>query len=415
MLKSLFTLSILISAGFTAVAQHGFIDVLLRNANDSQLEEVMRRPEQFQLQVIYTQIDRDENNVPSFTTHTYGLDSNLYFYPASTVKLPVAALALEKLNELNIVGLDKNATMITAAGKPPQTAVSKDSSSANYQPSIAHYIKKIFLVSDNDAYNRLYEFLGQNYLNTKLHKKGFDQSRIIHRLSVSGFDVEGNRYTNPVSLYQNFKLYYYQGEAYSQFYPSLKLKEQVRGVAYMDQDGNIQPEPFDFRYKNFISLQNLHDILQAVMFPEAIAPGARFNLTAEDYAFLWKYMSMLPRESDYPAYPEYKDWDSYVKFFLFGDNKERMPDHIRMFNKVGDAYGFLTDVAYIVDLENGVEFMLAANIHVNKNQTYNDGVYEYDEIGFPVLAKIGRIFYDYELKRERANAPDFEKLKQAIE
>ena len=36
-----------------------------------------------------------------------------YYYPASTVKLPVAHSRLQKLNELNNPALDKNTTMIT--------------------------------------------------------------------------------------------------------------------------------------------------------------------------------------------------------------------------------------------------------------------------------------------------------------
>jgi len=35
---------------------------------------------------------------------------------------------------------------------------------------------------------------------------------------------------------------------------------------------------------------------------------------------------MLPRESDYPRY---KERDSYVKYFLFGDSKDTIPDHLR--------------------------------------------------------------------------------------
>lgn len=394
-----------------ATAQDNVLQELLDNSTDSLLQEVLRRPEQFQLQAIYTQVDRDAENQPHFTSFRYNADSNLYFYPASTVKLPAALLALEKLNELNILGLDKYSNMQTEAARPPQTAITQDTSSQDGLPSIAHYIKKIFLVSDNDAYNRLYEFLGQEYFNRKLHEKGFSRLRIIHRLSVSGYDVEGNRYTNPVSFYDEDSLLYHQGEVYSAFYPRLELREQVRGVAFMDDEGKIVPEPFDFRYKNFVSLQDLHDILKAVMFPEALPAEKRFNLTKEDYRFLWKYMSMLPRESDFPAYPEYKEWDSFVKFFLFGDSKAPIPGHIRIFNKVGDAYGFLTDVAYVVDFKNKVEFLLAANIHVNKNQTYNDGLYEYDEIGLPVLARLGRMVYEYELQRPRAYAPDLSGLR----
>ncbi len=397
---------------FLAVhAQENILQQLLENSGDSLVREVLRQPGQFQLQVIYTRIDRDADNHPSFQRFSYGLDSGLYFYPASTVKMPAAFLALEKLNELKILGLDKNNAMITGAARPPQTAVHNDTSAANSLPSIAHYIKKIFLVSDNDAFNRLYEFLGQEHLNRKLYEKGYQSLRIVHRLSVSGYDVEGNRHTNPVGFYRGDSLLYYQGEVYSAWPADLRLRGQVRGLAYMDGDGRLIPEPFDFRNKNFFSLQDMHDILQAALFPEAVPAERRFNLTDEDYRFLWKYMSMLPGESDYPAYDTTEYWDSYVKFFLFGDSQAAMPDHIRIFNKVGDAYGFLTDVAYVVDFKNGLEFMLAANIHVNKNQTYNDGVYEYDEIGFPVLARIGRLVYEYELKRERARKPDLERYR----
>ena len=399
-MKKIYTLVSCLLVSTFLWAQGAFLEGFLKNANDNQLNEILRKPEQFQLQLIYTQIDRDNDNTPSFKSYTYGVDSNLYFYPASTVKMPAAALALEKLNSLGVKKLNKYTTMLSGAGRSPQTTVEKDTSARDGLPSIAHYIKKIFLVSDNDAYNRLYEFLGQAYLNESLYQKGYQQSRIIHRLSVGGFDVEGNRYTNPVQFYDKKDLIYEQEQVYSRYNANLKLKEQVRGVARMDNEGNILSEPFDFRYKNFVALQDLHDILKAIMFPDAVPKEQRFNLTKEDYEFLWQYMSMLPRESNYPAYPQYKEWDSFVKFFMFGDNKDRMPDHIKIYNKVGDAYGFLTDVAYIVDTKNGVEFMLAANIHVNKNQTYNDGVYEYDEIGFPILAKLGRMFYEYELKRE---------------
>lgn len=397
-------LSLMLS--LSTFAQNNPLPTLIAEQGSELLQQVVADPGQYQLQVIYTQIDRDADNQPTFTSYTLGVDSNLYFYPASTVKLPTALLALERLNDLNIVGLGKYNAMHNWAARPPQTDAQSDTSSTSGMPSVAHYIKKIALVSDNDAYNRLYEWLGQQPLNHRLHKMGFGQSRIIHRLSVSGYDTTGNRFTNPVSFYGPQGLLHYQGEAYSAFYPDLDLRQQVRGQAYMNSAGEIVSGPFDFRYKNFISLQNLHDILQSMMFPLAVPAHRRFRLTGEDYQFLWRHFSMLPRESTSPAYPQYHDWDSYVKFLLFGDSREPIPDHIQIFNKVGDAYGFLTDVAYVIDTKNNIEFLLAANIHVNANATYNDGVYEYDEIGLPVLGELGRLVYEYELQRERKYVPD---------
>lgn len=363
------------------------------------------------VQIIYTQIDRDANNQASFKSYHYNLDTNTYFYPASTVKLPIALLALEKLQELNLANIDANSTLLTGAATPPQTAVNFDSSSANYLPSIAHYIKKIFLVSDNDAYNRLYEFLGQDYIQQKLVEKGFTRSRIIHRLSVSGFDTLGNRLTNPIQLLQNSEVLYEQAEQYGNAYPEWGLEKQIQGKAYTTNEGELIAAPFDFSYKNYMSLLDLHDILKSVMLPEAVSPQQRFQLSKADYDFLYEYMAKLPRESDYPAYPDLADWDDYVKFLLFGSSKKRIPEHIRMYNKVGDAYGYLTDAAYIVDDKNKVEFLLAATIHVNENKIFNDGVYEYDQIGFPFLGRLGEAIYQYELNRERKHQASFDHLR----
>ena len=53
----------------------------------------------YETQIIYTQIDRDENNTPRFTAHHFNVDEYRYFYPASTVKMPTAVVALE--NSMN--------------------------------------------------------------------------------------------------------------------------------------------------------------------------------------------------------------------------------------------------------------------------------------------------------------------------
>ena len=77
---------------------------------------------------------------------------------------------------------------------------------------MGHYIKKLFVVSDNDAYNRLYEFCGQAYLNEQLNDKGFNDLHLVHRLSAPQFDRLANQKTNPVLFYNEEKPLYYQGQ-----------------------------------------------------------------------------------------------------------------------------------------------------------------------------------------------------------
>ena len=173
----------------------------------------------------------------------------------------------------------------------------------------------------------------------------------------------------------------------------------------MNRNDSVVNEPFDFTIHNNISLEDLRMILQSVMFPASVPKKQRFDLTGNDYEFLYRYLSQYPSETSYPKYDDSVYYDSYVKFF-FRDSTHRMPEHVRVFNKVGWAYGFLTDVSYVADFNNKLEYMLAATLYVNEDEVLNDNKYEYTTVGWPFLNQLGRIIYQYELKRERRHKPD---------
>ena len=50
--------------------------------------------------------------------------------------------------------------------------------------TIKNDIQAIFAVSDNEAFNRLFEFVGADEINAKLRSKGLSPIRISHRLST---------------------------------------------------------------------------------------------------------------------------------------------------------------------------------------------------------------------------------------
>jgi hypothetical protein len=311
----------------------------------------------WQIKIIYTQVDRKANNHPVFKNYYFNIDPKQYFYPASTVKMPTAILSLQRMNELKIAGLDKNTTMITEAAYSKQEAVYNDPNSSDGRPTIANYIRKIFLVSDNDAFNRLYEFLGQEHINNTLHKMGYDSAQVIHRLNISRTEDE-NRHTNPVKFYDTSSKIIYEKPLVGS-----KLVYQPRnnflGKGYLSGDKIIN-EPFDFSKKNRFALYDLHSILQSIIFPKAVPKHQRFKLTNEDYQLVYRYMSMKPQESDFPQYDSSYS-GAYSKLLMYGGKGDLDPN-IRIFNKEGDAYGFLTDVAYIVDFKNNIEFFLSANM-----------------------------------------------------
>ncbi len=384
-----------------------FLENLMKTQPEH-FKHILKNKKQFETQIIYTQINRDEENRPTFKSFEYNVDENRYFYPASTVKMPAAFLAMEYLNELNIPGLNANTTMLTDSAYLGQSAVTTDATAANKLPSISHYAKKIFIVSDNDAFNRVFELLGQEHINNRLHEKGYDKTRITHRLALS-MPGDGGLYTNPVRFTKGARTLYEKPllKSETSYAPDKKI---LKGKGYINGQGELVNEKFEFTYKNFMPLTEMQHMQKAVLFPEAVAADKRFNLSAKDYTQLYQYMSQLPTESDYPQYDKEEFNDSYSKFLLFGA-KDSIPEHIRIFNKIGLAYGYMTDNAYIIDTKNNVEFMLSAVIHANANEIYNDGVYEYDSVALPFMRDLGRLVYNYELQRDRKIVPDLSKFK----
>src|SRR5882762_8064938 len=84
-----------------------FLEKLLRDHASPQLLKVLDHPDSFRYQLIYTQIDRDSRNQPHFHSYSFRLNRLEYFNPASTVKMPLSFLALEKMNGLARYDIDK--------------------------------------------------------------------------------------------------------------------------------------------------------------------------------------------------------------------------------------------------------------------------------------------------------------------
>ena len=402
MLKHLLIFFIIVSAATAQPTDSKLLKEILENLIPV-FSNIFSEPDQYKLQIIYTQVNRDQNNVPELATHTYRLKPREYFYPASTIKIPIAVLAMEKLNSIENIDRDTPLNILTEM--PGLEGILEDKTSRTGLPSIAHYIHKLFVVSDNDASNRLFEFLRRDYLNQRLWDLGYTETRIRQRLGIS-LSEKQNRYTSSFRFFHDGSIIYEQPSQKAEIDLNVNYNDYLIGKAHMKSGKRVE-QPFDFSKKNFMNLMEQHRFLIQVMFPETAPNYKQLNLTENDYQFLYGKMSLLPRESKYPLYEDGNhNYDGYCKFFMFGDTREQIPDHIRIYNKVGLAHGFLLDNAYVVDVKNKVEFFLSAVVYVNQNETLNDNTYEYDEISIPFLAALGNAFYRYELNRVKDVLPD---------
>ncbi|MCA0431233.1 MAG: class A beta-lactamase-related serine hydrolase [Bacteroidetes bacterium] len=367
-------------------SQFSFDSVILKN---NFLKETCAQFQKYRIQILYTPVI---NGVPSKQTFTFNSNPS-YVYCASLVKLPVSIYAIEKLNELKI---PLNTTMLTDSCVPCHKKVFTDTSSQNKLPSIEHYIKKMFLVSDNEAFSRVYEFLGVDDIHKRLNNNGYVNTRIINRYDGNCFGKE-NYITNPINFINSKnEIIYKQPCITSSISLSHFANKIIVGKAYYNSKNKLIKQPKDFTYMNNMPLNEVHSMLLELIYNQK----KQFNITNEQRMFLIKYLTMLPKESQCPKYNSKKYFDSYKKYFIYGNEKKIKEYTIEITNIVGQSYGFMVDCARIKDIKNNIEFILTASIYTNTDEIINDGKYEYNTIALPFFTELGKSFYNYHLSKK---------------
>nr|HRC87979.1 serine hydrolase [Thermoanaerobaculia bacterium] len=354
------------------------------------LERVSARPKHYRLQVVVGRVETGADGRPRLVQQGFRLGAE-YFYPASAVKLFAAVAALEKLAELRReTGLP--ISVDTALTYHPLFAdeVLEDADAENLEGgriTVRQEIRKLFLVSDNRAFNRLYELVGQDGLAASLARAGLGEARIVHRLSEPR-TVEENRRSPAIDLL---------GEGVRTSLPERLAPEQPRlppqaglevGEAYLADEGRVD-RPLSFAAKNRVALADLQRGLCKVVRPEVDCGGPPFALSTEDRALLLEAMSQYPGDSPNPRYDRGEYPNAYVKYLLPGLVRVLPEARWRVYNKVGEAYGFLTENAYVVEQESGASFFLAATLYTNEDGVLNDDHYDYETVGLPFLADLG--------------------------
>lgn len=346
----------------------------IRTAASPALKNVLDHPEIYQYQLIYTEITRSSSNLPVFRHEYLNVSDSLYFNPASMVKFPVALMAMEKMDSLRSHGVN------------PLTLLKTDS---NPSESLLELVRKAMIVSDNVAYNKLFQFLGQEAINVRLQEMGYTGSRITRRFIP--LTPDQHRLTDAVQLLTTDGRLLLELPAKKSAFPFDFSRRILVGNAHYNWSDSLLQEPFDFTTHNRMPLRDMQKVLQSFLFPFSVPERQRFRLSDATRKLMLDAISELPSESRFPVFDTTEFFDSYSKFFLYRDGKRKVPDHIRIFNKTGWSYGYLIDVAYILDKSRNREFMLSGVIYVNSDGILNDNRYEYDSIGYPFFREIGEI------------------------
>ncbi len=310
-------------------------------------------------------------------------DPGQYFYPASSIKLCGAIALLQELNRIN-------AEHGTAFGLDTPLTIGKrfDGDEERAVPSVAHMLRQLFLVSDNAAYNHCIEVVGADRLNRSMWAAGCESARLWHRLS-EWRTLEENRQTRPVAIGRGPQRFGLPARETPIELDNSAWHDLEVGDGYMSGGKKVEG-PMSFAPKNAIDLRDLQDVLVAVVRPD-IATGKRGfpELTVAQRAFVAQSLGQLPRESQDPSFEGVAD--HHCKFVLRGARRVVAAEHLRVYDKIGRAYGFSTENAYIEDTRTGRGFFLAIVLYTNPDGILNDDRYAYEELADPVLDAIGEV------------------------
>ena len=358
------------------------IELVLKS--DPYLKEIIKDKEDYEIQVMLTKVNHNNTKI-DFQNYQYQHDENQYFYPASTIKLPIVVLTLKKINELRSKGSD-----ITLKSKIILNNVD-NYSNFKLKDSITAFqnlIADIFLVSDNSASNILIDFIGYNYFNDEMQNAGFDRTYLNHKFNPDPYvnstwqisDLDNNIIS---SINDNQKI--------------IKADDKINGLDKGERryfNGEILDESLNFSEKNRFSITDMHNLIKYIFYPEIFDKANTFNLNVEDYDFIRYWMSRFTYEDIGEKFiGDEKFFETYNKFFIHGDEQSVSNEQIRVYNKIGQAYGTSIDNGLIKNYQNNVEFILTSTIYTNKNKVINDNLYEYDDIAEPFLAKLSRAIY----------------------
>lgn len=370
------------------MAQEEPLETILASHED--LAEVVDQAADYRLQVVFGLVEEGPEGTPILRQQEFRAGAE-YFYPASTVKLFAAVAAAQELavlRQMTEIPIDLDTPLVYHPQFEDGEMESVDEENVEDGAiTVRQQIRKIFLVSDNQAFNYLYELVGQDGLAESMRRAGLESPRIVHRLSEFRTAEENLQSPRIDFLGEDFS-YTLPERTAEPLAPAVPAPGILVGEGYLSGDERID-EPMDFAAKNHFPLVDLQRGLCMLVRPDVDCGGPGFELDETDRQVMLEAMSQYPRESTNPVYDPEEYPDDWAKYLLPGLERIVPREQLRIYNKSGEAYGFKTENAWVVDTETGQGFFLAATIYTNADGILNDDEYEYEEIALPFFADLG--------------------------
>jgi hypothetical protein len=339
---------------------------------DPLVDDVLNNRQTHKLQVQVSTFQAD-----TLITSTIGAGS--YYYPASLVKFPTVLSALNKMDRMGL-SLDDKIMLHNLDINGSKSFISKTKKGVTFR----ELIEQTIVVSDNDYYNVLYHFVTPKYLNDYLKFRGFDDV-LIYRC-FNGCSKEDQLKTAAYSIFSNSdSLKYNEKESLldwasvlEEFTPSDDKRIGNRFI----KEGKVIQGPYDFNENLEFPINSVHDMMISFI---SDSTDETWQIGEDKRFFLIEKLSQSPVDIGIDKY-SIQDF----KIIAFG-NQELDNSRFVTYSKIGYSYGFITETAYVKDTISKSGFFLTISMYVNKNNTINDGRYQYGTVATPFMGTLTHI------------------------
>lgn len=366
--------------------------LMARHAED--FATVLEDPARFRAQALVTEIHERPGEAPRIIRHGWRVDAE-YFYPASAMKTIAAVAALQRARALakKHPWLSVDTPLAFHALFAGEKLEERDPENPpEGHLTLRMLIRKMSIVSSNEAFNRLYDFAGLPALNEVARAAGLSRTLTLHRLSFvmpleqqlkhPTIELRGPRET--VTL-----------PAWTAPRPAVNPADLPGIFAGKGEllRGKIVEGPKSFEEKNRMGLVDLQNMLAFIVRPDLPLGLPGFALHPEDRALLKEAMRQRPEESTRPDYSSRRLSPNRFKpirpgLIRFAGGAERADARFEIYSKAGTAYGFRIENAYVYDKQTQRSYLFTVAIYVNENEILNDGKYEYEQVAHPFLYKL---------------------------
>ena len=274
-------------------------------------------------------VSRDATEAPVFAWHSYrDTAETLDFWPASTIKLYAVIAALELLNSR---GLPLDVALVFEHREKGEGG----SWTLDCARSMREMISEVFRRSSNEDYTLLLRFVGIDRINTAflIPDKGFPHSALMR-----GY-VLGRPYGYVREEPQRITMRTADGR-------TEQIEHTWSGRSYSQERGATV---FDSQTGNVTSARELAECLRRILFHEQLSESERYQLTAEQLAFVRNGGGGLTGLENKGSPSEPMAWTNGV---------EPVFPKARFFHKTGVISNFALEVAAVDDrAESGKYFI----------------------------------------------------------